>query len=132
MNVTPDWIDDLKEDEIFVFGSNESGRHGRGAAKDALKWGAKYGQAFGIQGKTFAIPTVNASVSNKISVEKIASYVDRFIFYANTRPKLKFLVTEIGCGLAGHTMKDIAPLFRECLDMKNVYLPKKFLRILQH
>ena len=127
---TPNLIDTLKLNEIFVFGSNESGRHGKGAAKTALKWGAKYGQAFGLQGSTFAIPTVNASVSNKLFIEKIKYWVDRFIQFAKENQDKKFLVTEIGCGLAGWKPKDIAPLFKECTGLLNVSLPKKFWRIL--
>jgi hypothetical protein len=130
--VTPKWIDHLEENEIFLFGSNEKGRHGKGAAKTALQWGAKFGQAFGLHGKTFAIPTVNASISNNLSVEKIKRYVDRFIEFAKDHHELNFLVTLVGCGLAGHTSKEIAPLFRECTDLKNVWLPKEFWRVLQH
>jgi len=127
---TPNLITKLKENEIFVFGSNESGRHGKGAAKTALKWGARYGQAFGLQGDTFAIPTVNASVSNKLSIEKIKYWVDKFIQFAKENQEKKFLVTEIGCGLAGWTVKDIAPLFKECSGLVNISLPKKFWRII--
>jgi hypothetical protein len=130
--VTPKWIDHLNQDEVFCFGSNEKGRHGRGAAKTALQWGAKFGQAFGLQGKTFAIPTVNASISNTLSVEKIKTYVNRFIEFAKEHHELIFLVTPIGCGLAGHSPKAIAPLFKECVDLKNVWLPKEFWRVLQH
>ena len=126
--ITPDLITDLKGNEIFVFGSNESGRHGLGAAKTALKWGAIYGQAKGLQGRTYGIPTVNASISNKLSLTKIEKYVDDFVQFAATRPDLIFLVTEIGCGLAGHTVKHIAPLFKGAAQLSNIYLPKKFWR----
>jgi hypothetical protein len=132
MNITPDNITSLKDDEVFVFGSNVAGRHGKGAAKTAMKWGAKYGQGFGIQGRTFAIPTMNAKISNKLSIAKIEDYVQRFIEYAANHPELKFFVTEIGCGLAGWTPKDIAPLLWGCDKMTNVYLPQKFWRVLQH
>lgn len=128
--ITEDEITKLEDNQIFVFGSNESGRHGKGAAKTALKWGAKYGQAEGLQGKTYGIPTMNASIRNKLKVEKIKTYVDRFIEFVKQNPQLTFFVTEIGCGLAGHNIKDIAPLFEDCKDIKNVYLPKKFWRII--
>jgi hypothetical protein len=131
MNITKDYITELKDNEIFVFGSNESGRHGKGAAKTAMKWGAIYGKPFGLQGKTFGIPTVNASITNKLKIKKIKIYVDKFIAITKTKPKLKFLVTEIGCGLAGHNIKDIAPLFEECLGLNNIYLPKRFIRIIK-
>jgi hypothetical protein len=127
--VTPDSIKILKSNEVFVFGSNESGRHGKGAAKTALSWGAKYGQAFGLQGDTFAIPTVNSSISNKLSIKKIKYWVDKFIQFAKENPDKKFLVTEIGCGLAGWKPKDISPLFKECVTLNNVCLPRKFWKI---
>jgi len=124
--ITPNYITKLSVDQVFVFGSNESGRHGKGAAKIAMKWGAKYGQAEGSQGRTYGIPTMNASISKKLTVDKIKTYVERFIEYAKEYPDLIFLVTEIGCGLAGHKVKDIAPLFKDAQDVKNIHLPKKF------
>lgn len=131
MNYTDDNITSLKENEIFVFGSNEAGRHGKGAAKTAMKWGAKYGQAEGLQGRTYAIPTVNASISNNLKVEKIDYYVKRFIEVVKSRPDLHFLVTEIGCGLAGMTHKQIAPLFKEAINLPNISLPKHFVRLIK-
>ena len=131
MNITPDWITELKENEIFCFGSNTKGRHGKGSAKLAMKWGAKYGQGFGIQGQTFAIPTMTGHFQ-KLSLEKIKDYCKRFISYAAEHPGLKFYVTEIGCGLAKFDAKDIAPFFAGCDKMSNVYLPKNFWRVLQH
>ena len=127
--ITP-YITELKLNEIFVFGSNESGRHGKGAAKTAMKWGAKYGQSEGLQGRTYGIPTVNASISNKLSIAKISKYVDNFIEFAKITPHNIYLVTEIGCGLAGWKAKDIAPLFHKAKDINNIYLPKKFWNIL--
>lgn len=131
MNITDDNITKLLENQIFVFGSNEAGRHGKGAAKTALKWGARYGQAEGLQGRTYAIPTVNASISNPLKIEKIKVYVDRFIVFARSRSDLHFFVTEIGCGLAGMSHKQIAPLFKEVCGMRNISLPKKFINILE-
>jgi hypothetical protein len=128
---TPDLITELQDGEIFVFGSNVSGRHSKGAAKTALGWGAKFGQAAGLQGKTYGIPTVNASVTNKLSINKIKVYVDEFVEFAAKHPELTFLVTEIGCGLAGHGYKDIGPLFTEAAKLSNVILPKKFARTIK-
>ena len=130
MNITEESITKLAENDVFVFGSNEGGRHGKGAAKTALKWGAKYGQAEGLQGRTYGIPTVNASISKSLSVDKIKTYVDRFLLFTKERQDLHFLVTEIGCGLAGLTPKQIAPLFKDALEMKNVSLPRKFIRVI--
>jgi len=129
ITVTDSNITSLSGNEIFVFGSNESGRHGKGAAKTAIKFGAIYGQAEGLQGRTYGIPTVNASISKPLNIEKIAIYVDRFIQFAKSHPEYHFLVTEIGCGLAGLTHEQIAPLFKDCI-LENVSLPKKFINIL--
>lgn len=131
MNITPDNITSIKDNEIFCFGSNTLGHHGKGAAKTAMKWGAKYGQGFGIQGQTFAIPTLDGRFQ-QLSLEKIEGYVKRFVEYATNHPELKFYVTKIGTGLAKFDSKDIAPLFKETLKLNNVFLPKEFLRILSH
>ena len=126
LRVSSSCITSLNPFEVFVFGSNESGRHGLGAAKTAMKWGAIYGQAEGIAGQTYAIPTVNAEITDKLSLDKIKVYVDRFLKHAKRYHHQKFLVTEIGCGLAGYHVKDIAPLFREAIIINNVYLPMSF------
>lgn len=128
MRETPDWITELKDNEIFVFGSNLSGRHGKGAAKTAIKWGAVWGNPRGLQGKTYGIPTVNASITKKLSLDDIEKEVDLFYNDCIKHRDLKFLVTEVGCGLAGWTVKEIAPLFRIFIDLDNVYLPKNFLK----
>lgn len=130
--ITPDYITELEDNQIFCFGSNLAGRHGKGAAKTAMKWGAKYGQGEGIQGRTYGIPTKDASIRITLSVTTIARYVDRFIQYAKDNPNLIFFVTEIGCGLAGLTPKQVAPLFKGSIKIDNIYLPKSFWRILQH
>lgn len=127
MKHSPDFIKELKENQIFVFGSNESGRHGKGAAKQALTWGAIYRQAEGLQGRTYGIPTKDKSIRRTLTVQEIKPYVDRFIEFAKIRPDLEFLVTEIGCGLAGLKPKQIAPLFKEALELPNVLLPKRFI-----
>lgn len=124
--ITPEEITSISTNEVFVFGSNESGRHGKGAAKTALTWGAIWGQAEGIQGKTYGIPTKNKSISKTLSIEEIKLYVDRFIVFAKLNPELIFYVTEIGCGLAGLKPKNVAPLFKDGVDVDNIYLPKRF------
>ncbi len=131
MRITPNNITELKDNEIFVFGSNESGRHGKGAAKTALGWGAKWGQARGLQGKTYGVPTKDHSVRVVLPVSKIQIYVNEFIEFAKERQDLTFLVTEIGCGLAGYKPKDIAPLFQEAKDIENIYLPERFIRFIK-
>ena len=119
-------ITKLKKNEIFVFGSNLSGRHGKGAAKQALTWGAKWGQAAGLQGRTYGIPTKDASIRRTLSIVEIKPYVDDFIEFAGNNRDLIFLVTEIGCGLAGLKPKDVAPLFNECVNIENIHLPQRF------
>lgn len=126
MRITPDNIKKLEQGYIFVFGSNLSGRHGKGAAKTALGWGAKWGQAAGLQGRTYGIPTKDASIRRTLTVIEIKPFVDEFIEFAKNNPNLTFLVTEIGCGLAGHKQKDIAPLFINAVDIENIHLPEKF------
>lgn len=124
--VTLDKITKLNDNEIFVFGSNLSGRHGKGAAKIALGWGARYGQASGIQGKTYGIPTKDASIRRTLTIEEIKPFVDEFIEFAKANENLIFLVTEIGCGLAGLKPKEVAPLFKEAINVFNIHLPSRF------
>ena len=126
MRITPNNITELKDNEIFVFGSNESGRHGKGAAKTALGWGAKWGQGTGIQGRTYGIPTKDASIRKTLTLNEIKRFVDVFILFAKDNTHLTFLVTEIGCGLAGLKPKDVALLFKDSVDVANIHLPAKF------
>lgn len=122
---TPDCITELNENEIFVFGSNLQGRHNGGAASIAWKkFGAKKGQGVGFHGQTYAIPTMHGGI------EEIKPYVDDFIQYASMHTEYIFLVTRIGCGIAGYSDKEIAPLFFTCIEMENVILPKSFVDIL--
>lgn len=95
---------------IFVFGSNESGIHGAGAAKHALTLGAVYGHSYGQAGDTWAIPTKNRDIQT-MPLERIQKYVTGFLAYAEGHPNLNFQVTRIGCGLAGYKDKVIAPMF---------------------
>lgn len=123
-------ITKLKENEIFVFGSNERGIHGAGAAFQAYKeFGAKWGIPFGLVGQTFAIPTKDMNIQT-LPLEKIQEYVEKFIKFAEGSPQYKFLVTEIGCGLAGYQPEDIAPLFKRAVEIENIHLPEKFKEIL--
>lgn len=118
---TPGRISSLAENEIFVFGSNLAGAHGGGAARVAVnEFGAIWGQGVGLQGQSYAIPTMQGGV------ETIKPYVDEFIAFAKNNPNLVFLVTRIGCGIAGFTEQEIAPLFREAMNVDNIVLPKEF------
>lgn len=124
---TPERISELKPNEIFVFGSNLAGAHGGGAARLAYnRFGAIWGQGVGLQGQSYAIPTMQGGV------ETIKPYVDEFIVFAAKHPEMKFLVTKIGCGIAGFRNEEIAPLFVGAIDVENVILPKSFVEVIQH
>lgn len=127
--ITPDNITELAENEVFVFGSNLAGRHGKGAALVAQRrFGARYGKAEGMMGigsgrRCYAIPTKDYWLKT-LPLDCIEMYVERFISTALVRDDLHFLVTPIGCGLAGYLPRDIAPLFRSV--PANVSLPLSF------
>ena len=117
-STTPSWITSLQPDEIFVFGSNLRGIHAGGAAYMAYrKFGAIMGQGVGLQGQSYGIPTMQGDV------DTIRPYVDDFIAFAREHHTLTFLVTRIGCGIAGFTDHEIAPLFDDAHDIKNIVLP---------
>jgi hypothetical protein len=130
-NVSPEKITSLKDDEIFVFGSNTEGRHGKGAALTARqKFGAIYGQPRGLQGKSYAIVTKDLSKGlRSIPLKDIQKEVVDFIQFAKSNQHLKFLVVELGCSLAGYKVKDIAPLFFKEDLPDNIYLPKSFWKV---
>ena len=118
---TPERISELAENEIFVFGSNLAGAHGGGAARLAYrKFGAVWGEGVGLHGRTYAIPTMQGGV------QTIKPYVDEFIRFAKEHPSLTFLVTRIGCGIAGFQDRDIAPLFKAAINVENIILPEGF------
>ena len=111
---------------IFVFGSNEAGRHGAGAALAARKHhGAIYGRGYGRQGNSYAIPTKDFDLRT-LPLSTIRVYVQEFLDYAAAHPELSFYITRIGCGLAGYQDSDIAPMFATAPE--NCALPKKWKR----
>ncbi|MCI9286076.1 MAG: hypothetical protein HFJ91_09910 [Muribaculaceae bacterium] len=123
---TPDNITTLGPDEVFVFGSNLAGSHGGGAALTAWRrFGAIQGQGVGMQGQSYAIPTMQGGV------ETIKPYVDDFINLAREWDQTTFYVTRIGCGIAGFTDEQIAPLFDKAFDLYNVRLPRSFADIIR-
>jgi hypothetical protein len=118
IRTTPDRITSLQPNEIFVFGSNLRGMHGGGAAYVAYRnFGAVMGQGVGLQGQSYAIPTMQGGV------ETIRPYVDEFIEFAKQHQDLTFLVTRIGCGIAGFTDEEISPLFVKAHEVGNIILP---------
>ena len=119
--ITPEFIRDLKTNEIFVFGSNLAGAHGGGAARLAYeRFGAIMGQGVGLQGQSYAIPTMQGGV------DTIKPYVYEFIAFAKQHPEMTFLVTKIGCGIAGFRVDEIAPLFANAVEVENIHLPQDF------
>ncbi|MDE5941193.1 MAG: hypothetical protein K2H14_03690 [Muribaculaceae bacterium] len=126
LNYTPDNITSLGQDEVFVFGSNLAGIHAGGAARVALeRFGAIMGQGEGIQGQSYAIPTMFKNPCD------IKPYIDRFIDLAREWDQTTFYVTRVGCGIAGFSDEQIAPMFAPALELYNVRLPESFVRIIR-
>lgn len=124
--ITPSKINVLKENEIFVFGSNIKGAHLGGAARAAYnKFGAEWGNGEGLQGRSYALPTMEGLDNTKKAVE-------HFTQCAKEHQELIFFVTPVGCGIAGYTSKEIAPMFREATQLPNVYLPISFWKTLMN
>ena len=122
--ITPERITRLAANEVFVFGSNSQGLHYGGAAKVAAeKFGAIMGQGHGMQGKSYAIDSMSG-------IADMAEDIRKFCEYAKANPKKCFLVTQIGCGIAGYRTEEVAPLFKECIDLDNVCLPSSFWQVL--
>ncbi|MEE1251927.1 MAG: hypothetical protein UHK52_02390, partial [Bacteroidales bacterium] len=123
---TPNKITSLENNEIFVFGSNLKGLHGGGAARIAYqKFGAQWGKGVGIQGNSYGIPTMHGGV------DVIKPYVDEFIEFALSNKEYTFLVTRIGCGIAGFSPNEIAPLFTKAIEIENILLPMDFVQVLE-
>lgn len=123
---TPERITSLADNEVFVFGSNIAGSHGGGAARLAYeRFGAVWGEGVGLHGQSYAIPTMQGGV------ETIKPYVDEFIRFAKENRQLTFFVTRIGCGIAGFRDEEVAPLFKEAIDVDNIILPREFAEFLE-
>ncbi|HEY9276502.1 MAG TPA: hypothetical protein VIO63_05065 [Candidatus Nanopelagicaceae bacterium] len=130
MKFTPDKITKLKKNQVFVFGSNEAGIHGAGAAKLAEeKFGAIRGMGYGLQGKSFGIPTKDTFIRT-LPLDKIEFYIYSFLTEVMEYPDTEFLVTKIGCGLAGYSENEIANLFKGKFIPENVTLPESFFNII--
>lgn len=129
--ITPEKVTHLRPLDIFVFGSNEAGIHGAGAAFTAVHFGARRSVPSGRSGKTYAIPTKPRDITVSLCLRDISKYVDEFVAYAAERQDRCFLVTEIGCGLAGYKPSDIAPMFKSCVALPHVCLPQPFWAVLR-
>ena len=110
--IASDSITQLAEGEIFVFGSNIQGN-----------FGAEWGVGEGLTGRTYALPTMEGKAS-------LTHAVKNFTACAKKHPKLTFLVTAVGCGIAGYSPLEVAPLFAEAATLENVYLPQVFVDVL--
>lgn len=116
-------IETLRPDEVFVFGSNASGAHGGGAALFAYqRFGAVWGQSEGLQGQSYGIDTMSG-------LDVFRDQAQRFVAFAAEHPELRFLVTEVGCGIAGYTPEQVAAFFAG--SPENVVLPESFLAVLR-
>ena len=129
---TPEFVESLKDGQVFVFGSNLIGNHSGGASLVAIqRFGAVWGQAEGPQGQCYAIPV---DIRGE-AVENVSAYmkrhIDKFLAYAKAHPELFFLVIRVGCGNAGFDEEFVAPFFKEAMKMDNVSLPKSFVEILK-
>ena len=123
-HITPSRINVLEGNEVFVFGSNIRGMHMGGAARIAYEqFGAEWGNGEGLQGQSYALPTMEGLENTKIAV-------NHFTECAKAHQELKFLVTPVGCGIAGYTPEEIAPMFSEAAMLENVYLPVSFWKVL--
>ena len=125
-NFTPETIEELGENEVFVFGSNMNGNHAGGAARLALdKFGAISGKSEGLQGKSYAIPTLDKDME-KVSVDFLTERISDFIRFTRNNQKLTFYMTKIGCGIAGFTVQEVSNIFKKLNFPLNVCLPKEF------
>jgi hypothetical protein len=130
IKITPENIQELEPNEIFVFGSNLSGIHGGGAARLAKdKFGAIMGVGEGITGNCYALPTKDKNIET-LPIGEIHKSVEVLYQYARDNNNKHFLVTAIGCGLAGYTAKDIAPMFEPFVHLNNCSLPQSFIDII--
>lgn len=131
MGFTPDYIDRLLSNQIFVFGSNTLGYHTGGASGTARKkFGAVWGQAEGLQGQSYAIPVdYGKGVRNDVDVK---AAVGRFIAFAKEHTELFFFVTRVGCGVAGYQDDEMAQFFKDALGLRNICLPRSFVDTLQN
>lgn len=128
---TPDSVTALKDNEVFVFGSNIAGIHGKGAAKTATQWGAVKGKGIGLYGQTYALPTKRVWFDkHPLPIRSIDMYVRDLANAVRLHKNKHFIITEVGCGLAGYAPEDIAPLFHEFVLFENCSLPKRFIDVL--
>lgn len=127
--ITPENVTALYDNEVFVFGSNLAGQHGAGAAYTALQWGAEMGQGEGLYGKTYALPTKDLQIRTR-HIHDIYMSVVFLLQSVRNNPNKHFIITKIGCGLAGLSVEEVAPLFREFINLDNCSLPQDFINVI--
>lgn len=128
---TPDYIDRLLPNQIFVFGSNSLGYHTGGASGTARKkFGAVWGQPEGLQGASYAIPVDFGKGIRKDN--EVKKSIERFLAFTKEHLELFFFVTRIGCGMGGYRDEEMAQFFKGALDLKNICLPKSFVDALDN
>ena len=102
-------IERLEPGQIFVFGSHASGHHAGGAARQAVRqFGAIVGQGEGVQGQSYALPTMHG-------VDAFRRAIATFVAVAAAHPEFEFLLTKVGCGIAGYPEEQVIAMFREAL-----------------
>ena len=120
---TPHDITELAPNEVFVFGSNAAGHHGGGAAHVAWQnFGAEWGEGHGLHGRSYAIDTMSGRTA-------FADAAATFVSFAGQHPELTFLLTPVGCGIAGYTVEEVAPMFASVSE--NVVIPEAFAKVLE-
>ncbi len=130
LKITPENIQELKANEIFVFGSNTKGIHGGGAALLAKnKFGAVIRVGEGITGQCYALPTKDENIET-LPIGEIHKSVEVLYQYVRDNTDKFFLITAVGCGLAGYTAKDIAPMFEPFVHLNNCSLPQSFVDVI--
>jgi len=129
--ISASYITALNPGEIFVFGSNLSGIHGAGAAYTAYhRFGAELGVGEGLRGQSYAFPTVYYDIERSLTLDEIAVHAKRFLECVAERTDLQFLLTQVGCNLAGYTPQQMAPLFAEGFGLTNLFFPLSFYQVL--
>ena len=123
---TPNNITELKENEIFVFGSNKAGNHAGGAAKVAVeKFGAIIGQGEGLQGQSYAFPTLDEHMQ-KVTSQELVSAFENLCECATQHKDKIFYLTKVGCGIAGFSEEEIIEAINKVELPDNVIIPEEF------
>lgn len=134
MRVTPEKLTDIGREDNILIGTNEAGIHGAGIARYAYDhWGASLGQGFGPMGNCFGLPTKDWEIQS-LPLDVINNYVERYIDWTQLlrNYKWKNYVTQVGCGLAGFTPEEIAPMFAKCIKYNNIWLPQSFIDVINN